>query len=260
MNHEVISSVQDGIAMVTLNRPEAMNSMTVKLYDELRQVIEELQTRSDVRVVIITGAGDKSFSVGGDIRELESLSVDDRWEQHIKKLSSINTAVENLPVPVIAAINGFALGGGLELALACDIRIAAECASFGVPEVTIGGFPGTGGAVRLPRLIGKGKARELLFTGKRIDAEEADRIGLVEEVVPPAKLMDEAMKLARRIADNSPLGIRAVKQVINQGSEKDTAAAMELSDSLRRPLLSSKDYAEGLTAFKEKRKPRFVGE
>ena len=256
---EVTLVAEDGIATITLNRPQAMNAMTMKLYQDFLEVLEELQTQGDIRVVVITGAGNKSFSVGGDIKELEALTADGRWEA-ITKLNRLLNTLENLPVPVIAAINGFALGGGLELAIACDIRVAAEHASFGVPEVTIGGFPGCGGTVRTPRLIGKGRAKELLFTGRIIDAKEAERIGLVERIVPSGELMSEAYKLAGRIRDNGPLGVRALKKLVNRALEADFSTAMALSDALRRPLLSTRDYTEGLAAFREKRSPSFIGE
>lgn len=254
----VLVSIQSSVAKVTLNRPDVMNALNTHLNEELYQVVTELEKNKEVRVAIIHGAGERAFSAGADLKERRGLSAEDRWK-HTVRLAQIYDAIEEMRIPVIAAIHGYALAGGCELALACDIRIAADDAIFGLPETSIGIFPGAGGAVRLPRLIGKGKAKELILAARRINAHEAERIGLVEKIVPRNELLDEAFRLARDISNNAPLAVEAVKKLINRGGDMCFSEALELSHVLHRPLDFSDDYTEGLVAFAEKRKPQFTG-
>ena len=255
----ILVSIEFNIASVTLNRPEAMNALSTSMNEELYRVITKLQEDSEVRAVVINGAGERAFSAGADLKERRAMSGEEKW-RHTLKLAETFNAIERMRVPVIAAIHGYALAGGCELALACDIRIAAEDAVFGLPETGIGIFPGAGGTVRLPRLIGKGKAKELIFSGRLISAREAQSIGLVEKVVPDSELLDESFRLARDISSKAPLAIQAAKELINHGLEMHLSEALELSNTLHQPLDSSKDYAEGLAAFVEKRNPYFTGQ
>jgi len=236
-----------------------MNAMNGALIEALWRRAQELAVDPNIRVVLITGAGDKAFSAGADLKARHTMTYEERRAFSHAVSRAVN-AVEALPMPVIAAINGYCLAGGLELALACDIRIAAEHATFGLPEIRLGGFPGAGGAVRLPRLITKGRAKELLFTGKRISAREAERIGLVERVVPFGELMDEAMDLAEQLASLSPQALRSVKRVVDATADGDLSAALAFSQAYRDPLQGTKDQDEGIAAFVEKREPTFKGQ
>ena len=253
------SDKNKGIARLTINRPEARNALNMAVRQELRNAIEEINEDSNVRVVIITGAGEKAFISGADITEFKDatpISI----EQYASALGQkLFNNIENLNVPIIAMINGFCLGGGLELAMCCDIRVASENAKLGQPEVNIGIFPGGGGTQRLPRLIGWGKAKELIYTGKIIDAAEAASIGLVDKVVPPDKLAEEVEQLAETIASKSPLIIKLVKEVINRGMYTDLAAGLDYEKANFALCFDTEDHTEGVTAFLEKRKPEFKG-
>lgn len=251
-------TVEGDLALLTLDRADAMNAMGRQFAADLEQAVADLRTAPAVRAVIVTGAGDRAFSVGADIKERAALSADERWA-HAQRLSRAFDAIEALPAPVIAAVNGYALGGGTELALACDLRIASERAELGLTEVRIGVFPGAGGPVRLVRLVGKGRAKLVCLTGRRFPAAEAARLGLVDLVVPHERLMAEARALAGEIAANGPLAVQAVKRLINAAAETDLATALELSRALRRPLDDTQDMREGARAFAEKRPPRFQG-
>ncbi len=255
---EVLLQVDGAIATLTLNRPGAMNAMGRRLADDLERALEKLRAASGVRAVVVTGAGDRAFSVGGDIKERGAMSLDERWN-HALRLGRCFDEIEACPVPVIAAINGYALGGGMELAVACDIRVASARAEVGLAEVRIGVFPGAGGPARLTRLVGKGRAKLVLFTGRRFPAREAAELGLVDLVVPHDQLAVGARALADEIAANGPLAVQALKRLVNACYEADLASCQELARALRRPLDHTEDMLEGVRAFEEKRPPRFQG-
>jgi len=255
---QVLLGVEGHIAILTLNRPEAMNAMGHDLARDLEAALDRLEAAHEIRAVVATGAGDRAFSVGGDIKERGAMSLDERWE-HALRLGRCFHRLEALPVPVIAAINGFCFGGGMEMAVACDLRIASERAEVGFLEVKLGVFPGAGGPARLTRLVGKGRAKLVLYSGRRFPAAEALAMGLVERVVPRDRLMEEARALAAEIAANGPLAVRALKRLVDTCYEADLAASQELARALRRPLDHTADMLEGVRAFEEKRPPRFQG-
>jgi methylglutaconyl-CoA hydratase len=250
---------EDGIFLLTLNRPEAANALSLTLLREMHETLQELSFDRSVRVVIISGEGDRSFCAGADLKERAGMD-----EVQVRKTVSfiretINQ-VERLPQPVIAAINGVAFGGGLELALACDIRVAAETAKLGLTETSLAIIPGAGGTQRLPRLIGLGKAKELIFTARRIDAWEALKIGLVEHVAPSEQLLDRAKEIAREIAQNGPIAVRQAKFAINKGYDADLYTGLDIERAAYEVTIPTQDRLEGLRAFREKRKPNYTGE
>jgi enoyl-CoA hydratase len=258
MYKTLIYEKKDNIGLLTINRPDKLNAISNELTAELRSLLDELEKDNDLRVVIITGAGDKAFVAGADIKEL--VERDARLGRQVSsERQEIFSRIENLPVPVIAAVNGYALGGGLEIALACNIRICSEKAQFGAPEVKLGIIPGDGGTQRLPRLVGLGRAMEMILTGDFIDAQEAYRIGLVNEVVPPEDLMDKAMELAKKIASRPPLAVRYAKEAVNRSQEGDTASGFALESYLHALTCTTEDKKEGVAAFLEKRKGKFKG-
>lgn len=250
---------EKGIAKLTINRPEVRNALNAATRQEIRNAIGEIEKDEDVRVVIITGAGEKTFVSGADITAFKDATPIVMEESASTLGQQLFSNIENLSVPVIAMINGFCLGGGLELAMCCDIRIASDNAKFGQPEINIGIFPGAGGTQRLPRLIGWGKAKELIYTGKIIDAAEAERISLVDKVVPQEKLGEEVNQMAETIASKSPLIIKLVKKVINRGMYTDLAAGLAYEKANFALCFATEDHIEGVTAFLEKRKPEFKG-
>lgn len=254
----LLDDESDGVITLTLNRPEVMNALSSELSSLLRRKIEEIGKRRDVRVVVITGAGERAFCAGADLKERRDLDADQKWEQRTRGWE-VNEAIWRLPQPVIAAIQGFCLGGGFELALYCDLRVAAENATFSFPEMTLGAYPGAGAAVVLPRLIGRGRAKELFFTARRVRADEALALGIVEHVVPNGKILEKANQIAAEIKKSSPLGVAGIKQMVNFGSDLTFEQANALNDRLRRPLEATEDYLEGISAFFEKRPARFVG-
>jgi enoyl-CoA hydratase len=225
---------------------------------ELLEVFTLLRTDDEVRAVIVTGAGDRAFSAGADIREFLEPSVPVRFREQRKRID-FRREMDRCPQPIIAAIRGFALGGGLELALACDIRIAAEDAQLGLTEINLGIIPGGGGTQRLPRVVGRGKALEMILTGARVPAAEALRLGLVERVVPVAELMQTAADLARTIADKAPVALRYAKEAVVAGLELPLADGLRLENDLATLLRTTEDRVEGARAFVEKRKPRWSG-
>ncbi len=259
MAEELIVKETDGqIVTLTLNRPKAMNSISFPLLLALKEHVEEIQFDNDTRVVIITGAGDRAFCAGADLKERATMS-----ETEVKKfiftIRNLFTFIENLNKPVIAAVNGVALGGGTELALACDIRIASTKASMGLTETRLAIIPGAGGTQRLPRLIGRGKAKELIFTGRRVDAKEALEIGLVNKVCEPEELMSEARKMAEMICETGPIAIQQAKYAINHGIETDINTGLAIESNAYWITIPTEDRLEGLRAFKEKRKPVYRG-
>lgn len=240
------------IGVLTINRPNALNALNSKVLDELRETFDKIDLET-TRVVIITGAGEKSFVAGADISEMSTASVAEA-EKFGKKGNDVFRKIETFSLPVIAAINGFALGGGCELAMSCDIRICSENAVFGQPEVGLGITPGFGGTQRLPRIVGLGKAKELIYAGNNIKAEEAFRIGLVNHVYPLENLMEEAMKLAGKIAKNAPIAVRASKKAINTGIDIDMDRAIIVEEKLFSSCFETEDQKEAMKAFLEKRK------
>jgi enoyl-CoA hydratase/carnithine racemase len=246
-----------GVGYLTLNRPQVRNAFSREMIDELHQALAGIDQDNAIRVLIITGAG-QAFQAGADISELRLMQPMDilRWNEGIVR---INAALEKLPQPVIAAINGVALGGGLELAIACTLRIAAESAVMGLPEVKLGIIPGTGGTQRLPRLIGKGRAAELLLTGRIIDAREALQIGLVNQVTTAEQLMPAAEKLAAAILVNAPIAVEMAKDALEVGKDLPLEQAVQYSQKNCITCFSTADMQEGMAAFLEKRKPRFTG-
>jgi enoyl-CoA hydratase len=258
MYNTLIYEKKDNIGVLTVNRPDKLNALSNELTEELDQLLSEAEHDADLRVLVITGAGDKAFVAGADINEL--VERDGIMGRDVSRLrQDLFARIENLPVPVIAAVNGYALGGGLELALACNIRIASEKAQFGAPEVKLGIIPGDGGTQRLPRLVGLGRAMELVLTGDFIDASEAHRIGLVNRVVSPEDLMDNVMALAKKIASRPPLAVKYAKEAVNRSQEGDTTSGYALESYLHALACTTEDKAEGVAAFLGKRKGSFKG-
>lgn len=248
---------KDGpLATITFNNPKALNALTVDTFHGLDALLGKLEQDTDVRVVILTGAGEKAFIAGGDIGHLGTLDVDGAREFALLAQAVIDK-LESFPKPVIAAINGYALGGGCELAMGCDLRIAADSAKFGQPEVKLGIIPGFAGTQRLARLVGKGKAKELVFTGEMIDADEACRIGLVNRVVAKDQLLDEARALAMKMCDKSASAIKLAKEAIDNGLEMDFARAARYEADLFALCFTTADCKEGVSAFLEKRPAKF---
>ena len=248
----------NGIGLITLNRPQALNALNAEMLTELNGLLDSIALDPGVKVVIVTGSGDKSFVAGADIAEMRAMSAME-GRNFGKFGQSVFAKLENLPQPVIAAVNGFALGGGCELALACDIRLASEKARFGQPEVGLGIIPGFGGTQRLPRLIGKGRAKELLYTGDVIDAQEAYRLGLVNKVAAPAELLSAARALAEKIISRAEVAVKLCKAAVNQGLEVDLASGAAYEAEAFGLCFATADQTEGMSAFIEKRKPGFSG-
>lgn len=258
MYETLIYEKKENIGILTINRPEKMNAISQELTKELGQLLGEIENDTDLRVLIITGAGDKAFVAGADIKELIDRDAI-KGRRVSRERQELFSCIENLSVPVIAAVNGYALGGGLELAMACSIRLASDKAQLGAPEVKLGIIPGDGGTQRLPRLIGLGRAMEMILTGDPIDASEAFRIGLVNRVIPHGKLMDEAMELARRIASRPPLAVQFAKEAVNRSQEGDSDSGFALESFLHALSCTTEDKKEGVIAFLEKRKGKFKG-
>ena len=251
-------TIADGVAVVTLDRPKVLNALNNQTLAELSSCMADLKANAAVRAIILTGAGEKSFVAGADINELAALSPVE-GQAHARRGQLIFDAIENLGKPVIAAINGFALGGGCELAMACTMRLAADTARFGQPEVNLGLLPGYAGSQRLPRLVGKGIAMEILLTGDMVNAQRAYEIGLVNRVVPAAELMAEATKLAQALAAKAPIAVRFILDAVNQGVDAPFAVGEYLETSLFGTIASSEDMREGTKAFLEKRKAVWQG-
>jgi enoyl-CoA hydratase/carnithine racemase len=254
----VLVEEKDQVLILTLNRPEIMNSFNFAQLHALKEQIESVRFRPEVRVVIITGAGDKAFCAGADLKERATLS-DIKVKEYIFTIRNLFTTIEYLNKPVIAAVNGVALGGGTELALASDIRIASENATMGLTETRLAIIPGAGGTQRLPRLVGRGKAKELIFTGRRVGAREALEIGLVNQVCPLEALLPECLKMAAMICETGPVAIEQAKYAINYGLETDLNTGLAMESNAYWVTIPTQDRLEGLAAFKEKRKPVYHG-
>lgn len=255
----ILYQVSDGIAVITINRADVLNALSAVTVRELGEALAAAEADANVRVLILTGAGEKSFVSGADIAELAGLDpIGGRRTAEFGQ--SVFRRLELMGKPSIAAINGYALGGGCELAMACTIRIAAETAKMGLPEVTLGVIPGYAGTQRLPRIVGRGTALDLILTGRAVDAQEALRIGLVSQVVPPGDLMETARKTALRILRNGPLAIRAAMQAVDHGLDVSFEHGCRMEASLFGLLCATGDMREGLKAFLEKRKADFKGQ
>jgi len=255
--NNLIIEIEDGIATLTINRPKTLNALNTDMLRELSRAFDELEGNPKVNVAILTGAG-KAFVAGADISEMRDKNAVEGREFGLLG-QSVFTKVENLSKPVIAAVNGYALGGGTELALSCDMIYASEKAKFGQPEVGLGVTPGFGGTQRLPRRVGLAMAKELIFTGRIIGAEEALRIGLANKVVPQDSLLEEVKGLAKEIASKGQVSVRLAKAVMNRGMDTDINSALMLEADAFGLCFSTADQKEGMTAFLEKRKPQFRG-
>ncbi|PYR43454.1 MAG: enoyl-CoA hydratase [Acidobacteria bacterium] len=259
MTFDTLVLERDGaIAAITINRPKVLNALNAQTLDELRRAVLDLQRDAAIRVVILTGAGEKSFVAGADINEL-AVQTPTGGREHALTGQHVFDLIENLGKPVIAAVNGYALGGGCELAMACTLRIAADTAKLGQPEISLGLMPGYAGTQRLPRLVGKGKAMEMMLTGAPIGADEALRIGLVNRVVPAAEVMTEARNLAAQLAASAPVAMRYIINAVNKGMEMPFAEACQYEATLFGLVASTDDMREGTKAFLEKRKATFTG-
>ena len=260
MAYEAIRyELADGVATITLNRPNVHNAMNDTMRAELTACFTELAQSTDARAIVVTGAGERAFSAGADIREFVAPQVPVKYRDARRRVD-FRAAMDRCGQPIIAAINGFALGGGLELALACDIRIAGEDSQLGLTEVNLAIIPGGGGTQRLPRLVGRGKALEMILTGARVDAREALRIGLVERVVPTAEVHTSAQALAKMLAERAPVAMRYAKEAVVKGLGMSLEDGLRLENDLATLLRTTEDRIEGAKAFLEKRKPRFTGQ
>jgi enoyl-CoA hydratase/carnithine racemase len=254
----VLYEKRDAIAYVTINRPKVLNALNTPTWKDMRTAFEDARDDASVRGVILTGAGDKAFIAGADIGELAQVAAF-QAEQSSRFGQEVLDVIENLGKPVVAAVNGFALGGGCETAMACTIRIAADGAKFGQPEVTLGLVPGGGGTQRLPRLVGKGRALQLILSGETISAQEAYRIGLVNEVVPAAELIPRAEAVLKKIASNAPIAVKFALEATNKGLETSQSEGALLEAAYFGLCAATEDKKEGTTAFLERRAPRFQG-
>ncbi|MCR8854526.1 enoyl-CoA hydratase [Lysinibacillus fusiformis] len=250
--------LEGSIGLITLLRPEAANAMSVQLLRELSDTLDQINGDPTVRVVLLTGAGEKAFCAGADLKERKGMS-DRQVKQIVQLIGATVAKVETLAQPVIAVLNGVAFGGGLELALACDLRVAAAHVKLGLTETSLGIIPGAGGTQRLPRLIGLGKAKELIYTARRLNAEEAKNYGIVEYVHETHEVMERAQQLALEMAKNAPLSLVQAKVAMNQGVEVDLATGLKIESLAYSALIPTEDRLEGLLAFQEKRAPQYSG-
>ncbi|MDF2036652.1 enoyl-CoA hydratase-related protein [Cytobacillus oceanisediminis] len=254
--NNILVREEDGIGFIIINRPELRNALNIDTLLEIETAMDVLRDDKSIRVIIFTGAGEKSFAAGADISQLNKRTMIEALKPN---MTATYRKIEDYEKPTIAAINGFALGGGLELALACDIRVASLNAKLGLPEVGLGIMPGAGGTQRLSRIIGKGKAMELILTGDVITAAEAERLNLISKAVPQEALMDAAMEYARRISLKGPLALRMAKAAVNRGADMEMETALYLEKLAQTILIGSEDKLEGTQAFLEKRTPQFKG-
>jgi enoyl-CoA hydratase len=254
----ILLSFEGEIGVFTINRPKALNALNIETLKEIQMALDEVKAHPEIKVLILTGAGEKAFVAGADILEMKKMNSIEAV--NFSKLGHLTLKMfQDLDRPVIAAVNGFALGGGTEIALACDFIYASENAKFGLPETTLGVFPGFGGTQRLPRLIGKGKAKELIFTGKMINAQEAYQLGIVNRVFPQASLLEETKKVAAQIAANGAIGVKLAKMVVDSGFHMELSEACTLESFAFGVGFATEDQKEGMTAFVEKRKPNYKG-
>lgn len=252
-------SFNHGVGVITLNQPHKANALSTLLLYELQETLQKFKENPHVHCVIITGKGEKAFCAGADLKERAKMQPNE-VKKAVQLIRHTVSLVESLPQPVIASINGAAFGGGLELALACDIRIASTEAKMGLTETSLGIIPGAGGTQRLPRLIGMSKAKELIFTAKKITANEAVLLGLVSNAVPPQELEAYTFGLAKQIAANGPIAVKAAKRAINRGMETDLSHALQIEEMCYQITIPTEDRLEGLRAFQEKRKPVYKGQ
>ncbi|PLR81228.1 enoyl-CoA hydratase-related protein [Bacillus sp. V33-4] len=251
--------VKDLLAIITINRPDQLNCFDYETLNQLDQVVEEIKLDKNIRAVIITGAGEKAFSAGADLKERRTLN-EREVRRNVNKIRSVFNRIEELPQPTIAAINGYALGGGFELALVCDFRFAVEEAKLGLTEVSWAIIPGAGGTQRLSRLIGTSRAKELILTARRITANDAYELGVINKVVNREQLMSSAIELAEEIMKNGPLAVAQAKYAINYGSNVDLQTGLAIESKAYEVIIPTKDRVEALEAFNEKRPPQFTGE
>jgi enoyl-CoA hydratase len=254
----VLTSIEDKIAILTINKESSLNALSEAVLDDLHIAFANLENDNNIHIIILTGAGEKAFIAGADIKEMSNLKPNEAFE-YARKGQLLTEYIENFPKPVIGAINGFALGGGCEFAMACHIRYASENAMFGQPEVGLGLIAGFGGTQRLPRLVGKGNALELLLSGKMINASVAKEIGLINKILPQNELLPECIKLAKKIAKNAPIALTNTIKAVNQGIDIELSDALNIEAEQFKEIFETSDKTEGLSAFVEKRKPNFIG-
>jgi enoyl-CoA hydratase/carnithine racemase len=258
VQNSILFEVKEHIGILTLNRPEAMNAFNYVILEGLLEVVESIRVQSEVRVVVITGAGKKSFSAGADLKERKSLT-EGEVKRNLNKMGEIFTAIDELPQPTIAAINGYAFGGGMELALCCDFRIAASSSIMGLTETSLAIIPGAGGTQRLPRLIGQAKALELILTARKISAIEALEYGILTRVVEKETLLSECLTFAKQILQNGPIALQQAKFAVKNGMNTDLQTGLKIERKAYEITIPTKDREEALTAFSEKRRPNFLG-
>ncbi|SDJ12397.1 enoyl-CoA hydratase [Salimicrobium halophilum] len=254
-----IDRADEHIAVITLNRPDAANALSHQLLEELQKALKKVEKEEGVRVVLLTGSGSKAFCAGADLKERKGMT-DEEVIGTVKKIGDTVRMIETLPMPVIAVMNGVAFGGGLEMALACDLRMISSVTRVGLTETSLAIIPGAGGTQRLARLIGKGHAKALIYTAKAVEAERAYTLGIAEYMHDPQFLMDEAMELAHMIARNGPVAVKEAKRAIDNGMETDLEAGLSIERGCYNKTIPTADRQEGLTAFSEKRKPVYRGE
>lgn len=255
---QILYVLNNHIAVVTINRADSFNAFNYETLLELQEIVEEIRVNQDVYVVIFTGAGEKAFSVGADLKERKNLSTG-QVKRNLYKINDVFSAIDELPQPTIAAINGYAFGGGMELALACDFRIAAEGAQMGLTETSLAIIPGAGGTQRLPRLIGQARALELILTAKRLSVHEAFAYGLLTKVVKKEKLLTESLYFAAQLLDNGPIALKQAKFAIKNGMNADLNTGLQIERKAYEVTIPTEDRIEALQAFSEKRKPIFKG-
>ena len=257
--NNVLVRREGGTVIATINRPDKLNALNKDVFDELKALLDVLDTEKQAKALIIAGAGEKAFCVGADLKERQGMN-EKAVLMRFAQVKALYAKMEDFRLPIIAAVDGLALGGGLELALACDMRVAASTASLGFPEVGLAIIPGNGGTQRLSRLVGMGRALELILTGRRLSASEAETLGLVNQVVPPGEAVQAAKRLAEQMRISGPLALAQAKRAIRQGFEVPLKEALDIETEAYRVCLQSQDRLEGLNAFTEKRTPEYRGE